>query len=48
VVNGTENTIFNISLQHTLADRGGYVLEIPREHQNRDARSSDFMEKMGG
>jgi hypothetical protein len=28
-----------IPVQHTLAVRGAYVLENPRERKNRDARS---------
>jgi hypothetical protein len=34
------------NVQHTLAVREGYVLENPREQENRDVRSSDLMGKM--
>jgi hypothetical protein len=36
-----------IEIQHILSVRGGHVLENLRERQNRAARSSDLMEKMG-
>jgi hypothetical protein len=36
-----------ILLQHTLAIRGGYVLENHRERQKHDARSWDIIGKMG-